>query len=166
MMVHLPVHGLDVVRPLHGNRLIRSCHRKLGKPDHERFKVQMMDRIPRGLEHRFQPRANPLHIVFHAVLGGGEFHACRNLVNGLDALPDELLNGPISSRQIIDPAHRFVLGAMIPKWTLVRCVAMSIRFNFRGRRQGQRSPHLREASLHVGSSGNGHCREILQGEQL
>src|SRR2546426_11701511 len=117
---------LDVIGPLRRDYLVWPRQRVLRDRRHKGLEIQMMNGIAGRLERRLQSRPDPFHVVFHAPLQNRKSEAGRNLINGLDPLLYQLLKDPSPTRQVVHPARRLALGAMIPERAVVRVVAMAL----------------------------------------
>ena len=89
---------LDMVRPLKRQGMVGVSHGILGDRRHEGFKVEMMDWIPDGLKGRLQVRTDPFQVGLHPLLHARKLEVIRNVVDQLDPLLDELVEGSFPSR--------------------------------------------------------------------
>ena len=128
LVPHLPIAVDDVVRPLEWDDLIRPRVGILRGGRHERFDVEMMDRVADRRKRPFEAGPDPFDVVLHPLLDAGEPEARWYLVYGLDPPTHQLLKRPLAPRQVEHPARRLDLSAVIPERTLVGIETMVIGF--------------------------------------
>src|SRR5437868_6500832 len=109
-----------MIRPLGWDRLVRPGMWKFWDGRHERFEIQMMDRIAHRFQCALQSGADPFHIVPHATLIDGEMEPRRYVIDRGDAQFSEGLKRLRAAGQMKNPSRRLLLRARIPKRTFIR----------------------------------------------